>query len=45
MNLIPINASHSKEINMEFNPSEEVDIDKFIQFIVDIPKGVQIYTL
>ena len=48
MILIPINASHSflaKEINMEFNPSESININKFIDFLVAIPKGTEIYVL
>ena len=46
--LIRINASHSflaNEINKEFNPTEEVDIDKFIEYIVDLPKNLEIYVL
>ena len=48
MNLVPINASHSflsLEINKEFNPTEKVDIDKFIEYIVNLPNTQDIYVL
>jgi len=48
MFLSPINLSHRllvKEINEEYNPNEEVDENKFVEYIVDIPKGHEIYVL
>jgi len=48
MNLIPINSSHSflaREINTEFNISEDININQFVDFIIDIPKGAEIYVL
>ena len=46
--LIPINGSHlflAKEINIEFNPNEEINSYKFMEYIVNIPKGTEIYVL
>lgn len=46
--LKPINASHfflSIEINKEFNPIEPIDNNKFIEYIVNLPKGIEIYVL
>lgn len=48
INLIPINKSHitlAKELNLEFNPLEKFNNNKFIEFIINIPNNINIYVL
>ena len=48
MNFYRINLSHKllfTEINEQFNPNEPINVDKFIEFIVNIPKNHEIYVL
>ena len=48
MFLQKINMSHKllyKELNEQFNPGEEANPDRFVEYIVNIPKNLEIYVL